>query len=142
MKKLVLFLLIIPLISLSQELTLFDSEGEAVAYINYDDQDNTIYLWNGYPVAYLSSEGDYYNVYGFNGNHLGWFEEGIIMDHSGNSVGFIEGSVSNVYTQYESYKSYKQNKPYKSYKNYEPNKPYNNSSFSSEPLVLFLKRGR
>lgn len=138
-----LFLLIlIPLFSLGQEISLFDSDGEAVAYIDSNDEDSTIYLWSGSPVAYLFPNGDYYNVYGFNGNHLGWFEDGIIIDHSGDAVGFIKGSVSNIYTQYEPYKSYKEYKPYKEYKSYEPYKPYYNSSFSSEPLVLFLKRGK
>ena len=142
MKKLLLFLLCIPLLSLGQEITLFNSEGEAVAYIDSNDDDNTIYLWSGSPVAYLSSEGDHFNVYGFNGKHLGWFEDGIVRDDDGYAVGFIKGAVSSIYTKYEPYKSYKQYKPYKSYKSYAPYKPYYQSSFSNEPLVLFLKRGK
>ena len=141
MKKLILLLLFIPLISYGQEITLFDSDGEAVAYIDGNDIDNTIYLWGGTPVAYLSSEGNYYNIYGFNGNHLGWFEDGVVRDNDGYAVGFIKGAVTSVYTQYEPYKSYKSYKPYKSYKSYAPYKPYFQNSFSTEPLVLFLKRG-
>ena len=141
MKKLILLLLFIPSVCLSQEISLFNSDGDAVAYIDTDDEDNTIYLWNGTPVAYLSPESNYYNIYGFNGNHLGWFEEGIVRDEDGDAVGFQKGAVSGVYTNYEPYKSYKKYKPYKSYKKYAPFKPYFSNSFSNESFVLFLKRG-
>jgi len=63
---------------IAKEITLYNSEGEAVAYIDTDDEDLTIYLWNGKPVAYLEPNGDDYNIYGFNGKHLGWYEDGII----------------------------------------------------------------
>ena len=141
MKNLFFLLLFIPSVCLSQEISLFNSDGDAVAYIDTDDEDNTIYLWNGTPVAYLSPESNYYNIYGFNGNHLGWFEEGIVRDEDGDAVGFQKGAVSGVYTNYEPYKSYKKYKPYKSYKKYAPFKPYFSNSFSNESFVLFLKRG-
>ena len=141
MKKLILLLLFIPSVCLSQEISLFNSDGDAVAYIDTDDEDNTIYLWNGTPVAYLSPESNYYNIYGFNGNHLGWFEDGIVRDDDGDAVGFQKGAVSGVYTNYEPYKSYKKYKPYKSFKSFDPFKPYFSNSFSNESFVLFLKRG-
>src|SRR5208283_920073 len=78
-----------------KEKTLFDSEGEAVAYIALDDELN-IYLWKGEPVAYLKKEAGDIHVYGFNGNHLGWFENGIIWNHKGYAVGFVEGAVSKI----------------------------------------------
>ena len=141
MKKLILILLFIPSVCLSQEISLFNSDGDAVAYIDTDDEDNTIYLWNGTPVAYLSPESNYYNIYGFNGNHLGWFEDGIVRNEDGDAVGFQKGAVSGVYTNYEPYKSYKKYKPYKSFKSFAPFKPYFSNSFSNESFVLFLKRG-
>tara|TARA_Y100000766_G_C18656234_1_gene482915 strand:+ start:235 stop:666 length:432 start_codon:yes stop_codon:yes gene_type:complete len=140
-KLLILLLLFIPSVCLSQEISLFNSDGDAVAYIDTDDEDNTIYLWNGTPVAYLSPESNYYNIYGFNGNHLGWFEDGIVRDEDGDAVGFQKGAVSGVYTNYEPYKSYKKYKPYKSFKSFAPFKPYFSNSFSNESFVLFLKRG-
>ena len=140
MKKLIL-LLIFPIFSLAQEISLFDSEGDAIAYIDTDDEDNTIYLWNGTPVAYLSAKSSYYDIYGFNGNHLGWFEDGIVRNQDGDAIGFQKGAVSGVYTKYEPYKSYKKYKPYISYKSYAPYKPYYSNRFSSESFVLFLKRG-
>ena len=64
--------------------SLFDKNGEAVAYIT-DDYHRTIYLWDGQQVAYL------YNdrlVYGINGRHLGWFIDGVIYDNGGERIGF------------------------------------------------------
>ena len=61
--------------AVAQELTLFDSSGNATAYIAMNDG-MTIYLWGGTPVAYLHPRrsGTPYSVYGFNGDHLGWFD--------------------------------------------------------------------
>ena len=82
-----------------------------------------------------------YNIYDLNGNHLGWFENGIVRDHEGYAVGFKEGAAS-IYTKYEPYKSYKQYKPYKAYKQYAPYKTYYKTQFSNEPLSLFLMLGK
>lgn len=118
-----------------KEVSLFDSEGNAVAYI--DTEDNmAIYLWKGKPVAYI--DGD--SIYGFNGKHLGWFERGIIFDHNGCAVGFIEGAV-NKPTKLEKLKGLKQLQPLKSLKQFEPLKPLNKNYFSSVPLEIFLYMG-
>jgi hypothetical protein len=77
------------------EISLFDSKGNAKAYFT---EDLTIYLWDGDPVAYLHKSGNYFHIYGFNGNHLGWFEGGIIWDHDGNAVGCIKGTVNMIYS--------------------------------------------
>ena len=124
---------------LAEEITLFNSTGEAIAYI--DSEDLTIYMWNGTPVAYLDAKGGLFNIYGFNGEHLGWYEDGIVRDHGGYVVGFIKGA-TNVRTNYEPYKAYKKYKPYKAYKKYAPYKPYNRNQFSTESLSLFLMKGK
>lgn len=146
MKK-IFFTLLLAMFSLqtllAEEITLFNEEGYATAYIATDD-DLTLYMWNGRPVAYLSvskSNGDVFDIYGFNGRHLGWFEDGIVRDHKGYMVGFIKGAIKK-YTHYEPYKRYKKYKPYKEYKIYPPYKPYNKRSFSSTPLSIFLMRGQ
>lgn len=128
---------------LAEDIALFDSEGKAIAYIDTEDDDLTIYMYNGKPVAYLypESRGDAFCLYGFNGKHLGWFEKGVARDHDGCIVGFQKGAI-NHYTSYEPYKSYKQYKPYKDYRSYAPYKPYSRSTFSSTSLSLFLMRGK
>lgn len=126
----------------AEEITLFDRNGTPTAYIDTADEDLTIYMWNGLPVAYLStSSRDAFHIYGFNGRHLGWFEDGIVRNHDGEIVGFQKGAVSK-YTEYEPYKAYKKYKPYKAYKEYAPQKPYYTSGFGRESLSLFLMRGK
>ena len=133
-----LFVLVM-LISVStqaREISLYDSAGDAVAYIDTDD-DLNIYLWGGKPVAYL--DGD--SLYGFNGNHLGWFKEGIVMDHQGYAVGFVEGAVNKL-TNLERLKSLQQLCPLKSLQQLEPLEPLQRNHFSRVPLDIFLAQGR
>lgn len=118
------------------EISFFNSHGEAVAYIAVDD-DLTIYLWNGDPVAYIDIE----NVYGFNGRHLGWFSDSMIIDHNGQSPCVMKNRYPGN-TNYESFKSYKLYKPYKSYQEYAPYKPYTSNSFSAISCSVFLSMGK
>ena len=122
-----------------EEISLFNSKGKPIAYID-TKEDLTIYMWSGKPVAYLSKNNDDFDIYGFNGTHLGWYIDGVIYDHKGDAVGFIKGAV-NMYTEYEPYKSYKEYKPYKAYKAYAPYRPYLSNSFSNTPLSIFLLGG-
>jgi len=64
--------------------TLFDKNGEAIAYIS-DDFDQTIYLFDGYPVAYLYEDR---HIYGINGRHLGWLINDILFTDGGQRIGF------------------------------------------------------
>lgn len=119
------------------EETLFDQQGNAVAYIAYNDN-STIYMWNGKPVAYIDSEN---RVYGFNGKHLGWYEKGIIWNLKGERNGFNKSTLP-VYAKFEPYKAYKQYKPYKGYKQYSRYKPHYKLNTSNESLSQFLMSGR
>lgn len=144
MKQTVLTLILFFLIAFAnaQEITLYDYNGNARAYIDANNSAMPIYLWDGEPVAYLKSgRGGTFSIYGFNGNHLGWFEDGLVIDHDGYVCGFVKGALSKA-TSYEPYKGYKQYLPYKSYAEYEPYKPYRQSYFSNTPLPLFLRQGR
>ena len=142
MKKLFLLLCLVlcsVLQGQAKEITLFNSDGEAVDYIDDSDSDLPIYMWDGTPVAYLApSNSDYYHVYGFNGLHLGWYERGVVRDHDGYVVGFQQGAMS----KSTPYKRYKKSKPYKSSLKYPPSKAYNKSSFSYTSLALFLLKGK
>jgi hypothetical protein len=64
--------------------TLFDKDGEAVAYLT-EDYHGTIYLWDGEPVAYLYDEK---HVYGMSGRHLGWFVDEVLFNNDGERAGF------------------------------------------------------
>lgn len=65
-------------------MTFYDSHGKAVAYLDNDGKH--IFLYSGKPVAYLHDDA----VYGFNGRHLGWFQNGWIRDLRGYCVFFTE----------------------------------------------------
>lgn len=119
----------------AKEITLFNSKGEATAYIDTSDE-LIIYLWDGDPVAYIHDD----DVYGFNGKHLGWFVDGIIWDNEGNAVGFIEGAV-NMVTSIEPIKGIKSIKPMKSMREMAPMKPVFSNRWSSLPFSIFLANG-
>jgi hypothetical protein len=120
---------------MAEELTLYDSQGNPVAYVS-PDNDNTIYLWSGNPVGYLDGE----HVYGFNGKHLGWFEDGIIWDHSGARAGFTAGTLP-VLASMEPFKGFKQFLPFKGFKQFAPFKPFKKLTASQTPLAVHLAAG-
>ena len=125
-----------PLIA-SDEITLFDQKGEPRAYVA---EDQTIYLWDGTPVAYLYESDGTVHLYSFQGNHLGWYEQGVLWDHSGAAVGFREGA-ANIVTYVESAKSTKHVKPAVAPRSVAPDKPILHDSWSTVPFAVFLKTG-
>jgi len=80
--------------AIGEEVTLFDSQGAATAYVAIED-DLTIYLWDGTPVAYLAPNTQVnLHVYSFDGTHLGWLEDGIIWNHNGDAQGALRQAFS------------------------------------------------
>jgi 4-fold beta flower protein len=121
----------------NDEITLRTGSGDCAAYISNDD-DSTIYLWNGEPVAYLVSQ----DVYGFNGKHLGWFIKGVVYNHYGDVVGAITSRFK-IPQPVCAIKSIKSLKPLKSLKELRPLKPLFHLSWSDdETLKRFLVAGR
>ena len=127
-------------LAIEDEISLFDSNGRPTAYIDVENE-MTIYLWNGHPVAYLVPSNDGFSIYGFNGNHLGWLDDGIVRDHKGLGVGFVKGAVSNVQTKLEPLKKLKKLTPLKSLRKLEPLRPLDKPKFSDIPLKIFLGLG-
>lgn len=117
--------------------TLFETNGTPVAYIDYHD-DSTIFLWNGKPVAYLDSNS---RIYGFNGKHLGWFEDGIVWNLNGEKGGYNKNSLP-VFAKFEPFKSFKEFKPFKSFKEFAHSKPFKKTSNSCTSLSQFLLKGK
>lgn len=122
---------------LQGEVTLFSAEGDPIAYID-DSDESVIYTFNGEPVAYIK-EGN--SVYGFNGAHLGWYEDQIVWDHSGCRVGFTKNTCP-TFTRFEPFKGFKQFLPFKSFKHFAPFKPIKTTAISNASLLAFLKAGR
>ena len=124
----------------AEEITLYDSEGNAAAWIDTGDR-NTIYLWSGEPAAYVLKEGSVPDIYGFNGRHLGWLEKGIVRDHEGLMAGFTKGSL-NMHTGQEHYRPQKMQKPFRAQPEFPPQRPFYRNTFSSTSLTEFLMQGR
>jgi hypothetical protein len=123
------------------EVSLFDGSGKAQAYIALDDE-MTIYTWSGKPVAYLEkgTGNDGYNVYGFNGKHLGWFTHGAIYGHDG-KASCATAQVMASGTQGEPFKSFKQFKPFKAFTEYAPFQPFLATRFGDTPCNFLLSEG-
>jgi hypothetical protein len=119
------------------EVTLFGKSGEPQAYIAYGDE-STIYSFSGDPLAYVD---DNCNIYGFNGHHLGWFEDDIIWDHRGRRVGYTAKSCP-AFRKFEPFKGFKRFKPFKGFKQFAPFKPLKSTLQSAESLLEFLQSGR
>jgi len=138
-KKIFLFISMLLIFSpaFADEVSLYDPQGNAVAYVAID---YTIYLWEGDPVAYLYGSANKYQVYGFNGKHLGWFTNGTIYDNDGNSVGFMKGAINSM-TSDEPEKGFKSIKPNELLKESAPPEPHYSNLLSNVPLTQFLKAG-
>ena len=122
-----------------EEIAIFNSRGRAIAFLEVGE-DQTIYMWSGKPVAYLHKENKEQHIYGFNGKHLGWYEEGILYTHDGDAIGLIEGAMT-VFTEFEPIKGFKRFKPSKNFKEFPPFKPFFSKYFSKTPLSIFLLEG-
>ena len=130
-------------ISVAQDTTLYDSSGNAAAYIAMNDG-MTIFLWAGTPVAYLRPRrsGTTYSVYGFNGNHLGWFDGSIMRDADGYAVGFVRGARVSVLPRLEPLQGQKQLKPLQRLRSLEPLERLPRTTFARLPLEVFLQQKR
>lgn len=123
------------------EITLFNGRGAAEAYIAVDDG-LTIYFWSGKPVAYLEKAGggDGYNVYGFNGKHLGWFLRGALYDRDGTAA-CATAQVMTIVTQIEPLASIRQIKPIPAIAEIAPIQRILASRFGDTPCRLLLGAG-
>ena len=140
-----LFLIVITLLIFNieidaQQTSLYDSQGEARAYIDFDE-DATIFMWDGTPVAFLEKDGSDICVFGFNGSFMGWYEDGIIYEKKGYAVGAREGA-TNMTTRMERMKSMQKMTPMKPMTPMTPMQPMWKSSWSSNSLTEFLYFGK
>lgn len=143
MKKLLflsLSLFAFTLIVDAQQVSLYDNDGEAQAYIDYE-QESTIFIWNGTPVAFLEKDGSDVCVFGFNGTFLGWYVDGIIYDKKGYGVGARKGA-TNMITKIERIKGIQRITPIKPITPITPIQPILKSSWSSTSLLEFLYSGK
>lgn len=124
----------------AQQVSLYDSEGEARAYIDYD-QERTIFMWDGTPVAFLEKDGNDLAVFGFDGSFLGWYEDGTIYDKEGQIVGARKDATIRI-TKMERMKGIQKMTPIRPITPITPIQPILKSSWSGTPLAEFLYSGK
>lgn len=136
-----LFVMMLTISTLSaQQISIYDSNGEARAYIDYD-KEATIFMWDGTPVAFIEKDGNDLCVFGFNGSFLGWYEDGIMYDKKGSAVGARKGAV-NMITKIEKIKGIQKITPMRPITPITPIQPIWKSSWSNTPLIEFLYYGK
>lgn len=123
-----------------QEISLYDSNGEARAYIDFN-KDATIFLWDGTPVAFIENNYNNICVFGFNGRFLGWYENGIIYDKQGYVVGVKKDAINMIYRT-ERIKGIQRITPIKPITPITPIKPFWRNSWSSNSLTELLYFGK
>lgn len=95
--------------------------------------------FNGKSIGFLDND----NVYDYNGNHRGWFIEGILRDHEGNCVGFGEYVGKTLhpflpFKQFRPFSSFVEFEPFRPFKNFTPLKPFFNIDWSEyDPISMF-----
>lgn len=119
----------------TDELTLYDFRGRATAYLDLTS-DLTFYLWTGEPVAYLD-EG---SIYGFNGKHLGWYQDGIVYDHDG-AVVAAPASAFRGPVDPAPPRGLRQFRPVKGLKELKPLRPLFGLSWTNLPARVFFFLG-
>ena len=126
----------------AQQISLFDRNGEARAYIDFG-RNTTIFMWDGTPVAFLERAGRNFGVIGFNGQFLGWYnmELGIMYDRRGNVVGARRGAI-NMAERPERAKGAQRAMPARPATPAAPAQPVFNNRWSNLSLTEFLHIGR
>jgi hypothetical protein len=143
MKKLIIGLFIfigLPFAVNAQQISLFDNEGEARAYIDYNEE-ATIFMWEGTPVAFIEKDESNLCVFGYNGSFLGWYEDGIIYDKNGYAVGARKGAV-NMIPKIERVKGIQKIIPIRPITPITPIQPVLKISWGSTSLTDVLYYGR
>lgn len=124
----------------AQEVTLFDKKGKAIAYIDYEEE-ASIFLFDGTPVAFLERDGEDVVVWGYNGKHLGWYEDGILYDKKGYIAGGREDALT-IFTQMEPFKQIQRITPIRPITSFAPFKPILSFAWSGTPLIELLYFGK
>ncbi len=124
----------------AQQVSIFDNEGEARAYIDFD-KNATIYMWDGTPVAFINNDGKDMCIIGFNGTFLGWYIEGIMYEKNGFIVGARKDALA-MNTKSEKMKRIQRITPIRPFIPKSPVKPSLKTSWSGTTLAEFLFSGK
>ena len=112
----------------------YDRHGRPYAYA---DDGVHIYKYSGKPIAYIAGQ----SVYSYPGRHVGFFEDGMILDHRGDAILFTKlasGEPARPAKQFRPVKPIKLARPAKGPQAARPMRPARTGKWSSrEPADLF-----
>ncbi len=142
MKKILFLTLMMLFVSTlaAQQVSLYDSNGDAVAYID-NDEDPTIFMWDGTPVAFIEIDGSDFSIFGFNGRFLGWYADAVIYDKKGYAVGARYGAAG-ITCKVERIKGIQKATPIRPVTSITPIQPILKRTWSNTPLTEFLYNGK
>ncbi|MFN8698042.1 MAG: 4-fold beta flower protein [Flavobacteriales bacterium] len=132
--------ILLSLTTRAQQVNLYDDRGEVVAYIDYDEE-RTIYMWDGTPVAFLERDGQHTGIFGFNSTFLGWYEDGVVLDLEGYTVGSRKDALIQFYSEWLPFKGFQQIAPIQPITPFTPLKPFPQNRWSDISLGEFLRQG-
>jgi len=138
-----LILLLISFSSITaQHIDLYDSNGDAKLYID-EENSNTIFTWSGKPLAYLEYQDNRFQVFGFNGTHLGYYVSGRIYDQDGYVLLFKENVYSNIRLNRAERKNRQERVPSKERTDRIPREPrFIDDEISPYSPTLYLSKGK
>ncbi|HEY8027852.1 MAG TPA: hypothetical protein VIF60_25155 [Burkholderiaceae bacterium] len=114
---------------------LFDGKGRPVAYVEHEGE-AMLYLWSGHVAAYVSGD----LVFGWNGNHLGWYIDGVVYDLRGQRVGSTAEKCPRA-LQVLRVKAPKRARPPKHARHAEHKRPDFRPTYGEQDFEDFLKGG-
>jgi hypothetical protein len=98
----------------------------------YTDDGEHLFTFDGKPVAYIH-EG---MIYDFGGHHLGWLDDGWLINHAGERALFTQGASGGPFkpfTQFLPFKGFKQFLPFKGFREFAPFKPFVTMNWADSP---------
>jgi hypothetical protein len=84
------------------------------------------------------------HLYNYKGQHVGWYEDGVMRDHDGACVGFGEAPSDFPrpflpFKQYKPFPAFVEFEPFRPFKTFAPFKPIKKFGWSEiEPMGLFI----
>lgn len=110
----------------AQQFTLYNEDGEAGAYIDYD-KDATLFSWSGEPAGFLQTEDGVVRVFSFSGGDvIGYYDAGLLYDKKGYVVAAKKGALIHKAPQTEKTKGMQK---------IVPIKPITTVSIASAPVL-------
>jgi hypothetical protein len=131
--KLVTFLLLLLATTEVFSQTFYDKNGNAILY--YNATNKTVFDYSGNPKFYFKFDNNQISLYDFEGKHLAWLSDGILRDHEGRILASQKGRITNITYNIEPIKPVEKVIPIKRVEQVPPIQPVFINEFSKTGLT-------